>query len=101
MLAHRYNQDGPVADWWHQNLGKQQVRSREHQAVLAQLLDRPSPDGGQWSGHKVAHGIGRHIGRAVTPQQEYVCRWNRRPLVPRLSHEQAAPIPQEELKKLP
>lgn len=103
MLAQRYNQNGPTAaaDRRHSNPGKRQLLSNEQQDVLAHLLDGPSPDGGQWSGPKVAEWIGQQIGRTVRPQLgwDYLCRLHRRPLVPRPSHAQADPVQQEAFKK--
>jgi hypothetical protein len=51
----------------HHNPGGTFMLSSEQQAQLHQALDEPPPDGGLWSGPKVAHWIVEQTGRKVPP----------------------------------
>ena len=56
-VVQRYNTTGPAAvrDGHDQNPGGRRPRvSEKQQQHLSQLLERPPPDGGLWSGAKVA-----------------------------------------------
>ncbi len=57
-IAHRYNQDGPpgIGDRRHANPGGSFVLSAELQAQLVTALEELPPDGGLWTGRKVASG---------------------------------------------
>ena len=72
-------------------------------ASLAEAVAGPPPDGGLWTGPKVAAWIGRETGRAhVHPQRgwAYLRRLDQSWQTPRPHHEQAAtPEEQEAFKK--
>ena len=70
-LAHRYNHHGPASlgDRRHSNPGNALLLSAELQAQLATLLDGPAPDGGVWSGPKVAAWMSQQLGRSIHPQR--------------------------------
>jgi transposase len=69
ILARRYNQDGPQAlvDQRHQNTGAPSLLSKEHQEQLQYALEAAVPDGGLWTGPKVAGWMSEQIGRKVYP----------------------------------
>jgi transposase len=79
-LVRRYNQLGPDAIDRRLNSRHRSSRSLltdEQQAELARLLHKPAPDGGPWSGPKVAQWIAERTGRdRVWPQRgwEYLQR---------------------------
>ncbi|MBD2161680.1 MAG: helix-turn-helix domain-containing protein [Limnothrix sp.] len=79
-LVRRYNQLGPNAIDRRPSQRHRSARSlltTEQQQELAQLLDQPAPDGGPWSGPKVAQWIAERTGRdRVWPQRgwEYLQR---------------------------
>jgi len=67
-LVRRYNEGGPEAleDQRHHNPGQPRLLSAEQEAELDHLLrSAPPPDGGLWSGPKVARWISQQIGRPV------------------------------------
>ncbi len=68
QLAQRYNAAGPagLGDHRHQNPGSARVLSAAQEAQLAEALDGPAPDGGMWTGPKVAAWIRQATGRAVS-----------------------------------
>jgi transposase len=70
-LVHRYNDAGPPAlgDRRQTNPGAAMLLSSDQQAHLATLLDAPAPDGGIWTGPKVAVWMSEHLGRPVHPQR--------------------------------
>jgi transposase len=70
-LAHRYNHAGPAAlgDRRHANPGATSLLTPALQAQLASLLEGPAPDGGIWSGPKVATWMAEHLGQPVHPQR--------------------------------
>ena len=72
-IVRRYTADGPagVGDRRHANPGGTPALSPEQRAELNAALDGPAPDGGLWSGPKVAAWIAARTGRAVGPQ----CGW--------------------------
>ena len=102
-IAHRYNNEGPagLGDRRHDNPGGTFIVSAEQQEQLEQDLDAGAPDGGLWTGPKVAHWIFVHTGRKVHPQRgwEYLKRlgYSKRVLRPR--HAKADPAAQEAFKK--
>jgi hypothetical protein len=55
-IAQRYNQYGPtgVGDRRHRNLGSPGLLSGAQYTALARVLDQPPPDGGRWTGPKIA-----------------------------------------------
>lgn len=89
-LARRYNADGiaGLADGRHTNPGGTFLLSPAQRQALDAALDAPPPDGGLWSGRKVAAWIAAETGRPVPPQRgwEYLRRLGRTPQVPRPAH---------------
>lgn len=71
------------------------------QAQLWLVLQQPPPDGGLWSGRKVADWMSEILGRKVARQRgwEYLKSMQFRLRVPRPEHEQADFLEQEEWKK--
>ncbi len=102
-LVRRYNHEGPqgLGDRRHHNPGGTFLLSSEQQAQLQQALDEPPPDGGLWSGPKVAHWILEQTGRKVPPQRgwEYLKRLHYSQRVLRPRHAKADPAAQEDFKK--
>jgi len=102
-LIGRYNQAGPDAlrDQRHANPGRQFRLTAEQQQRLATALDGPAPDGGLWTGPKVAQWIAAETGRATHPQLgwRYLVRLGLRPLRPRPRHTQADPEAQAAFPK--
>ncbi|MDY6784746.1 MAG: helix-turn-helix domain-containing protein [Cyanobacteriota bacterium] len=80
-LIQRYNREGPLS-LQNRSKNRQRPTSRalltaEQQQELQQLLQGPAPDGGPWSGPKVARWIAKKTGRKrVWPQRgwEYLKR---------------------------
>jgi transposase len=65
-IIRRYNQDGPeaVKKRNHQRLqSPRSLLTLEQQQELQQILQNPPPDGGEWSGPKVAQWIAQKTGR--------------------------------------
>jgi transposase len=103
-IIHRYNHAGPavLGDLRRANPGGSFLLSAAQQAKLQQTLDAsPPPDGGLWSGPKVAAWILAQTGRQVSPQRgwEYLKRlgFSQRVLRPR--HAKADPAAQDAFKK--
>jgi transposase len=78
IVIRRYNAAGPeaVADGRRTNPGGATLLSTAQQAELRVALGGPAPDGGLWTGPKVAAWIGQRIGRPVGAQRgwEYLRR---------------------------
>src|SRR5919205_2507469 len=74
QLAQRYNAAGPagLGDHRHQNAGSARVLSAAQEAQLAAALEGPAPDGGMWTGPKVAAWIAQTTGRAVSDHLGWV-----------------------------
>jgi transposase len=93
QLVRRYNAGGPeaVADKRHQNPGAAPLLTAEQCARLTTALEGPAPDGGLWSGPKVAAWMSEQLGRPVHPQRgwEYLRRCGFTPHRPRPRHAQA------------
>jgi transposase len=72
-IIRRYNQDGPeaVKNRNHRRqVSPRSLLSAEQQRELQQILQTPAPDGGEWSGPKVARWIAERTGRShVWPQR--------------------------------
>jgi len=71
ILARRYNQEGAqvLADQRKQNTGAPALLSDEQKNQLRQLLEQASPDGGLWTGPKVAHWMSGQTGRKIHAQR--------------------------------
>jgi transposase len=91
----RYNGGGlqALGDGRHANPGGQCRLSAVQQEQLAAALDGAAPDGGLWTGPKVAAWIAAATGRPTHPQLgwRYLVRLGYRPLRPRPRHAQADP----------
>jgi transposase len=103
-LVHRYNQQGPAGlqDRRATNPGKAPRLSPHQQQTLATLLTRPAPDGGLWTGPKVAAWIAQQTGQPALPQLgwDYLRRLGFTVQTPRPRHTEAAsPEEQEAWKK--
>lgn len=105
-VLRRYNQHGPAAmrnrSRDHQPPPPRALLSPAQQAELAQALEGLAPDGGLWSGPKVAAWIQKRTGREqIHPQRgwDYLRRLGQTPHVPRPRHEQADPAAQAAFRK--
>jgi transposase len=69
-IVRRYNQAGPtgLGDRRHANPGGQPILSPAQQQRLGDALQGPAPDGGLWTGPKVATWIEAETGHAADPQ---------------------------------
>ena len=94
-LAQRYNRGGPAAlgDQRHHNPGgaARALLDEAGQQDLREALGQEPPEGGLWSGQKVAAWIARKVGRGVRPQRGwvYLRRLGHVPKVPRPAHARA------------
>lgn len=104
-IAKRYNTDGPdgIGDRRHANPGAAPLLSADHLAELDAALQGPAPDGGLWSGPKVALWMADKLGHKVHPQRgwELLQRLDYRSYVPRPRHAKADPVAQETFQKKP
>lgn len=104
-LVQRYNAGGPdsLGDRRRANKGAVPLLTAEQLAALAAAVAKSPPDGGLWTGPKVAAWIARETGRAhVHPQRgwAYLRRLDQTWQTPRPRHEQtASPEDQEAFKK--
>ena len=102
-IARRYNADGPagVGDRRRGNPGAAPLLAAAQQAELRAALDAPAPDGGLWTGRKVAAWMVARLGRPVAAQRgcEYLRRLGLTPQVPRPAHVGADPAAQEGFKR--
>jgi transposase len=93
ILARRYNQDGPeaLADQRQPNLGAPALLTPSHQQQLQRELAQAPPDGGLWSGPKVAQWMSKQLGRKIHPQRgwEYLKRMGFSLQIPRPRHHKA------------
>jgi transposase len=73
-VVRRYNAEGPdgIGDRRRVNPGRAPILSAELRAALRARLAEPLPDGGLWSGPKVADWIAEQTGQPVGPQ----CGWS-------------------------
>ncbi|MEM1269456.1 MAG: winged helix-turn-helix domain-containing protein [Bacteroidota bacterium] len=104
-LIHRYNDGGPEAlrDRRHDHPGAPAMLSSEQQADLDAALETGSaPDGGLWTGPKVARWIERATGRAHVHNQrgwEWMLRLGFSAQTPRPAHDGADLAAQAAFKK--
>lgn len=102
-IVRRYNQQGvdALGDRRHTNPGRAALLSKDQRAELDQALDGPAPDGGLWTGPKVARWMSDKLGRTVHPARgwELLQLLGYRSYVPRPRHAKADPDAQEEFKK--
>lgn len=103
QIARRYNRHGAggLGDRRHLNPGGEAVLSIELRDELVRALDKQAPDGGFWTGPKVAEWITRKVGRKVNKRTGwvYLKRLGYSPKVPRPAHEQADRAEQAEFPK--
>lgn len=99
-LVRRYNESGPEAleDQRHHNPGQPRLLSPAQEAALDwHLRTSKPPDGGLWTGAKVAHWMSEQLHRPVGEVRgwEVLCRLGYRPLRPRRRHRDADAEAQE------
>jgi transposase len=72
-LIHRYNDAGPtgIADRRHANPGQPPLVSSAVRAELRAVLATPPPDGGLWTGPKVAAWLTDRLDRTISPQRAW------------------------------
>lgn len=72
-IIHRYNANGPagLADRRHANPGQPPLVPPEMHEVLRQVLADSPPDGGLWTGPKVAIWLTTQLARPVSPQRAW------------------------------
>jgi transposase len=92
-VARRYNGDGPAAvgDRRRHTPGSAPLLEAPGRQELLAAPAEPPPEGGLWSGPKVAAWIGRRLGRGVSERcgWVYLRRLGHTPKVPRPTHAQA------------
>lgn len=102
-LIRRYNQAGPegLADRRKTIAGAPSLLTKELQNELEERLQQPPPDGGQWSGRKVADWIATKLETKVHRQRgwDYLVRLNYSLQQPRPHHAKADPVAQTAFKK--
>jgi transposase len=93
ILARRYNQEGPMAltDQRQHNSSAAPLLSQAHCQQLQSLLEQAPPDGGLWTGPKIARWMGVQLGRTIHPQRgwEYLKRTGFSLQIPRHRHHKA------------
>lgn len=102
-LIRRYNLEGEegVGDRRHSNPGQAALLTPALQMELEKLLEHEAPDGGLWTGPKVARWMSEKLGRNIHPQRgnEVLHKLAYRLSMPRPHHLKADPLAQEEFKK--
>jgi transposase len=102
-IISRYNGGGPDAlgDRRHGNPGGKPLLTPTEQEALRAALGGPAPDGGLWTGRKVADWIAARIGRPVHEARgwEALVRLGLRPLRPRPREDRADPSAQAAFQK--
>ena len=73
-VVRRYNGGGPEAlgDRRRENPGGKFLLDEERRRELAEVLEGPAPDGGLWTGPKVASWIEEKTGKRTHPQRGWV-----------------------------
>jgi transposase len=103
QLARRYSRLGPQAlgDRRQGNVGATPLLSPAQQHDLWQAVQGPAPDGGLWTGPKVAAWIGQRLDRPVREQRgwEYLRKLGFSPQRPRPRHPKADPAAQAAFKE--
>src|SRR5947207_12161432 len=103
QIVRRYNADGAagVGDRRRGNPGAAPLLTGAQQAELRAALAAPAPDGGLWTGGKVAAWMAAKLGRPVGAQRgwEYLRRLGLTPQVPRPRHVGADAEAQAAFKK--
>jgi transposase len=94
-VVRRYNEEGTsaLADQRHENAGAAPLLDEEGGKALDAALLEPPPEGGRWTGPKVAAWMARRLGRErVAPQRgrDYLRRTGHSLQVPRPRHTEAA-----------
>ena len=99
----RYNDHGlaGLGDGWLDNPGAAPLLDPAQLEELRDVVSAPPPDGGVWSGRKVALWITGRIGRTVSPQRgvEYLHRLDLTRQVPRPANPKASLYEQARFKK--
>jgi transposase len=102
-IARRYREDGPagLGDRRQTNPGAAPLLDGAQQNRLRAVLGGPAPDGGLWTGRKVAAWMGERLGRAVSEQRgwEYLRKLGYTPQRPRPRATRANPDAQVAFKK--
>src|SRR3954468_23695102 len=103
-IVRRYDAKGPdgLGDRRRGNAGAKPLLDAEDEAALRAALAAPPPDGGLWTGPKVAAWMATRLGRKVWPQRgwDYLRKLGHSPQVPRPRNARAAsPEEQAEYKK--
>lgn len=72
-VIHRYNATGPagITDHRHANPGQPRLVSPAVREELRAVLAEPPPDGGLWTGPKVATWLTERLDRTVSPQRAW------------------------------
>ena len=102
-IVRRYNEAGPdgLGDRRRGNAGARPLLDEARRAALAEALRGAPPDGGLWSGPRVAAWIAAATGREVHPQRgwDYLKRLGFTLKRPRPRHAKADPEAQAAFKK--
>lgn len=102
-LVRRYNEGGPEAleDQRHFTPGQPRLLSAAQEAELDEVLRTSNPpDGGLWTGAKVAHWMSEQLQRPIDDVRgwEVLFRLGYRPLRPRRRHQEADAQAQEDFQ---
>jgi transposase len=102
-VIHRYNADGPagLTDRRHTNPGQPPLVPAAVCEELRAVLADPPPDGGLWTGPKVAAWLTERLDRAISPQRawEVLQRIGFRLHQPRPRATTADPVAQDAFKR--
>jgi transposase len=102
-LVRRYNAGGPdaLADGHRRNRGQMLLSEEQIDQLKRAVVDDTPPDGGLWTGPKVAQWISAELEREIHPQRgwDYLRRMGMTKKVPRPRHPEASAAEQAEFKK--